>query len=120
MNRATIAGHLGADPELRHTQNGTPVLNFRVASNERRKGADGEWQDHTEWHAVVVWGARGKALADILRKGSFVAVDGTIRTTSYEAKDGSGKRYRTEISAEHVDLGGRGERREEADDDSIG
>lgn len=107
LNRVILLGNLTADPELRHTNGGTGVLNLRLATSERYKGKDGSWQDRTEYHAIVVWGARGEALSRILNKGDRVAVEGGLRTSSYEAKDGS-KRYKTEIVASSVLLNGRG------------
>ena len=108
LNRVMLLGNLGADPELRHTQNGTAVLNLRLATADSYKDDSGQWQERTEWHSVTVWGKRGEALAKFLVKGSSCLVEGSLRTTSYEAKDGSGKRYKTEINAREVYLtGGR-------------
>ena len=107
MNRVTIYGRLGAEPEINNTKGGTSVLKFRVASNERTKKGD-EWVDHTEWHAVVVWGKRADGLSRLLHKGSAVLVEGRLRTSSWE-KDGQ-KRSRTEIHADDVTLcGGKSE-----------
>ena len=113
MNKWTGAGNLTEDPTLRYTQSGTAVLNMRVACNERYKDRDGEGKDHTEFVTVTVWGKRGEALAKFLAKGSFVAVEGKLRTRSYE-KDGQ-KRWSTEVKALDVVLppkggGGGGQR----------
>lgn len=117
INRVTLLGNLGADPELRYTQGGTAVLNIRIATPERFNGKDGQWTERTEWHNVVIWGKRGEALANILRKGSSVLVEGTLRTTSYDAKDG-GKRYKTAVNATNVILcGGRNDRPAQASTD---
>lgn len=105
LNRAQLMGNLGADPELRFTQSGTAVLGLRLATTTRWKDKDGTWQDRTEWHSVVVWGARAEALGKLLEKGSTVYVEGEIRTSSYE-KDGD-KRYKTEIHADKVLLSGK-------------
>jgi len=110
MNRWIGLGNLGADPELRFTQNATAVLNLRLACNERRKDRDGNWSDHVEWVSVVLWGKRAEALGKILRKGSSIMVEGSLRTSDYEARDGSGKRYKTEVNARNVILcGGKGD-----------
>ncbi len=106
LNEVYLMGNLGDDPELRFTQGGTGVLNLRLATNERIK-RDGEWEDHTEWHNVVVWGKRGESLGMILVKGSRVLIKGNLRTSSYEGKDGV-KRYKTEIHAREVVLTGDG------------
>ncbi len=102
MNKVLLLGNLGTAPELRHTQNGTPVLSFRLATNESWLDKDKAVQERTEWHTVVVFAGRGEALSKILQKGSSVLVEGSIRTTSYE-KDGV-KRFRTEIIARDVFL----------------
>jgi single-strand DNA-binding protein len=108
MNRVTLLGNLGADPELRYTQGGAAVLNLRVATTESYLDRDGERKERTDWHNVVVWGKRAEGLSRILQKGSCVLVEGSLRTSSFEAKDGSGKRYRTEINARNIVLPGRG------------
>lgn len=104
-NRVMLLGALGADPELRMTQGGQAVLNMRLATNEsyfdKKKN---ERQERTDWHSVVVWGARAEALAKILTKGSSIFVEGSLRTSSYE-KDGE-KRYRTEVNATNIILAG--------------
>lgn len=110
LNRVMLLGNLGADPELRFTQSGQAVLNLRLATTERFKDKDGQWKERTDWHGVVVWGNRGEALSKILHKGSSIFVEGSLRTSSYEARDGSGKRYKTEVNARNVLLcGGKGD-----------
>ena len=107
LNRVMLFGNLGADPELRTTQGGTAVMKLRLATTERYKDNSGAWQDRTEWHRVVVWGKRAEALHRILSKGSPIFVEGSLRTSSYDDKDGV-KRYTTEIHANNILLGGRG------------
>lgn len=104
LNRVMLLGNLGADPELRFTQGGQSVLNIRLATTERYKGADGQWQERTDWHSVVVWGKRAEALGKILTKGSTIFVEGSLRTTSYEK--GGEKRWKTEVVAQNVILAG--------------
>lgn len=106
INRVILLGSLGAAPELRYTQSGTPVLNMRLATNGRYQNKDKEWVEATEWHSCVCFGARAEALAKILDKGSSMAIEGSLRTSSYE-KDGV-KRYKTEIVASHIALVGKG------------
>lgn len=116
LNKVMLLGNLGAEPELRQTQNGGAVLKLRLATGERYKDRDGEWKERTEWHNVVVWGKRAEALGRILRKGSSLLVEGSLRTSSYEAQDGS-KRYSTEINARNVLLtGGRPQERHHEQD----
>lgn len=105
MNKVIICGHLGRDPELRHTKYGTAVANLSVATTDRRKQGD-DWVEETEWHRVTVWGTQGENCATHLAKGRRVLIEGKIKTSSYE-KNGE-KRYSTEIVAHYVEfLGGR-------------
>jgi single-strand DNA-binding protein len=78
MLKATLVGNLGQDPEMRYSAEGRPVLTFRVASNYRTRTPEGEWQDRTEWVRVRVVGQRAESLAQYLRKGSRVYVDGRL------------------------------------------
>lgn len=108
MNLVILAGNVGADPDLRATQGGTSVLNIRLATNKSWV-KDGERQERTDWHSVVVWGPRAEGLSKILTKGISVVIRGELRTSSYDDKNGE-KRYRTEVVADEVILsGGRGD-----------
>ena len=104
INRVYIGGNLTADPEFRVTKSGGGVLNLRVATNESYLNSEKVRQEKTEYHSVTIWGPRGEALAKILAKGNKVFVEGSLRTTSYE-KNGE-KRYKTEIVASNIMLGG--------------
>jgi single-strand DNA-binding protein len=106
LNRVMLLGNLGADPELRYTQGGQAVLNLRVATTESYLDKDKNRCDRTDWHNVVVWGKRGEALAKILGKGSSVFIEGSLRTSSYNDREGN-KRYKTEVLATNVILAGR-------------
>ena len=106
-NRVLLLGNLGADPELKMTQGGMSVLKLRLATTERYQDKSGVWQDRTDWHSVVVWGKRAESLHKILAKGSNIFVEGSLRTSSYEDRDGN-KRYKTEVIAKNLILGGRG------------
>lgn len=105
MNKVLLLGNLGANPELRFTATGTAVLNFRLATSETFVDRNKEPQARTDWHSVVVWGARAQSLSKLLSKGTPVLVEGGLRTTSYE-KNGV-KRYKTEVHAKDVHLVGR-------------
>jgi single-strand DNA-binding protein len=107
FNRVMLLGNLGADPELRFTQGGQAVLNLRVATTESYLDKDKVRRERTDWHSVVVWGKRGEALAKILAKGSSIFIEGSLRTSSYDDRDGN-KRYKTEVIANNVILSGRG------------
>lgn len=110
LNRVTLLGNLGADPELRMTSGGQAVLKMRMATSETYLDRDKKRQERTEWHSVVVWGKRAEGLAKLLGKGSRLLVDGRIQTQSYEDAAGQ-KRYRTEIVANDVLLQGGGPER---------
>jgi single-strand DNA-binding protein len=105
MNKVILLGNLGADPDLRYTAAGSAVLSLRLATNESWVDKNKEPQERTEWHTVVIWGARAEGLARVLGKGTGVLVEGTLRTSTYE-KDGQ-KRYRTEVHAREVCLTGK-------------
>lgn len=102
LNQVSVSGNLGADAELRSTRGGTPVLTFALAVNERVKQADSTWGDRASWIDCVLFGTRAQALADWLRKGNKVAVQGRLRTSTWERDGVSHKR--TEVVVEEVDL----------------
>lgn len=103
VNRATLLGNVGRDPEIKVTGSGTSVANFSIATSDRYKDKSGEWQDRTEWHNVVAYGRSADIIRDYVRKGSKLYVEGRIQTRSWDGKDGS-KQYRTEIVVDQVVL----------------
>jgi len=106
VNKAILIGNLGRDPELRYTQSGTAVANFSIATTERTK-RDGEWQDQTEWHNIVVFGKTAENCSNYLNKGSSVFIEGRIQTRKWNDRDGN-ERSTTEIVANNVQfLGGK-------------
>jgi single-strand DNA-binding protein len=105
VNKVILLGNLGADPEMRYTQGGTAVMSLRLATAESYKDSHGDWQERTEWHNVTVWAARAEGLAKVLTKGSRLYIEGSLRTSSYEDREGV-KRYKTEINAQNVVLCG--------------
>ena len=107
LNRATLIGNLGADPEIRVTASGSRVAHFSLATSRSWKDADGTPHERTEWHRAVVWGARVEVVEHYLKKGERVYVDGEIQYRSYEDPEGT-TRYVTEINVrELLLLGGR-------------
>lgn len=107
INKVMLLGNLGADPELRYTSGGTAVADLRLATNRRFKGRDGEWQDDTQWHRIVVWAKQAENCKEYLSKGSQCFVEGRLQTRQWEDRDGN-KRYTTEVvSRRVVFLGGR-------------
>jgi single-strand DNA-binding protein len=100
VNKVIVIGNLGRDPEVRLLPNsGQSVANFSVATTVRFKDRNGEPQKRTEWHRVVAFGKLADTCQQFLAKGRRVYIEGRLTTRQYEAKDGSGKRYRTEIVA---------------------
>ena len=109
LNRVLLLGNLGQDPELRMTNSGQAVLRMRLATSETYLDRNRVRQERTEWHNVVVWGRRAEALSKFLAKGSRLFVEGGLRTSSYDDREGV-KRYRTEVVANNVILAGSGPR----------
>src|SRR5689334_14666295 len=107
LNRVMLLGNLGADPELKMTSGGQAVLKLRLATSETYLDKNRVRQERTEWHSVVVWGKRAEALGKFLTKGSRLFVEGGLRTSSYDDKEGN-KRYRTEVVASNIILSGSG------------
>lgn len=101
LNRVMLIGRLGRDPELRYTQSGQPVTNFRMATDESYTNQQGERVDRAEWHSVVVFGRQAEPCANYLHKGSLVYVEGSLQTRKWQAQDGS-DRYTTEVKAMRV------------------
>ncbi len=111
LNRVTLIGNLGADPELKYTQNGQAVLRLRLATTESYANRAGERQQRTDWHTVIVWGKRAEALNNILSKGRSICAEGRIQYRQWEDKDGN-KRNTTEIVAQNIVLLGSGRGRD--------
>lgn len=108
VNKVLLIGNLGRDPEVRYLPSGNPVANFSIATSENYTDRNGAKQERTDWHNIVVYGKQAELCGQYLKKGRQVFVEGRIAYRNYEAKDGSGKRYVTEIVAQRVQfLGGR-------------
>jgi single-strand DNA-binding protein len=108
VNKVILIGNLGKDPEVKYTPQGTAVAKITLATNERYKGKDGQWQDRTEWHNVVLWSKLAEIAGQYLKKGSKVYVEGRLETRSWD-KDGE-KRYATSIVASELVLLGASEK----------
>jgi len=102
LNKVMIIGNLGADPEMRYTQSGTPVCNFNVATTERYT-KDGEQVEETEWHRIVAWQRLAEICGEYLTTGSKVYIEGKIQTRKWQDKDGN-DRYTTEIVAREMKM----------------
>ena len=103
VNKVIIVGRLGRDPELRKTPNDVAVTMLDLATNEMWKDGDGNKQEHTEWHRVVLWQRLAEIACEYLKKGSKIYVEGSLRTRSWEDKDGI-KCYTTEVIADRLTL----------------
>ena len=101
VNKVILIGNLGRDPELRYTQNGTPVASLNVATSRRWKGQDGQMQEQTEWHKVVVWSRLAELCNEYLSKGSKVYIEGRLQTRKWQDQNGN-DRYTTEVVAQDV------------------
>ena len=101
VNRMTIIGNLGSDPEMRFTPSGKPVTSFRVATNWKYTAADGERREETEWFNVVCWSQLAEQCNRFLTKGRLVFVEGRLRMNTWEGQDGQ-TRARNEIVADRV------------------
>lgn len=101
LNRATLIGRLGRDPETSYLSNGTPVCKFSIATSKKWRNKEGVNQEKTEWHNIVVWSKLAELCQGSISKGNRVYVEGEIQTRSWDDKNG-GKQYRTEINASSV------------------
>jgi single-strand DNA-binding protein len=106
VNKVILVGNLGADPELRYTNTGTAVANFRIATNDQWTDKNGEKQERAEWHNIVAWGKLGEVCGRYLKKGRPVYVEGRLQTRSWEDQSGN-KRYTTEVVAQVMQMLGR-------------
>lgn len=100
LNKVTIIGNLGKDPEVRYTQTGTAVCNMRMGATERRKDGD-NWTDHTEWFTVICFGKTAENAGRFLKKGRQVYVEGRLQTRQWQDKENQ-TRYTTEVVANQI------------------
>ncbi|MBN3733160.1 single-stranded DNA-binding protein [Burkholderia sp. Tr-20390] len=109
VNRVTLVGNLGADPETRYLPSGDPVTNIRLATTERYKDkASGDWKEATEWHRVAFFNRLAEIAAEGLSKGATVYIEGRIKTRKWQGQDGQ-DRYSTEIVADQMQMIVRGQ-----------
>ena len=110
VNKVILIGNLGRDPEIRYMPNGDAVANFSMATTESWKDKQGQRQDKTEWHNIVMFRRQAEIAGEYLKKGSSVYIEGRLQTRKWQDKDGN-DRYTTEIVADQMKmLGSRGER----------
>lgn len=101
VNKVILIGHLGSNPEVRYTPAGAAVANFNLATNESWTNKQGQREERTEWHKLVVWGKLAELCGQYLKKGSQAYVEGRLQTRQWQDKDGQ-QRYTTEIQAQVV------------------
>ena len=106
VNKVIIVGNLGQDPEARFTPQGTAVTNLSIATNESWKNQEGQIQDRTEWHRVVLYGKMAETASEYMRKGSMVYVEGRLRTKEWEDQNQI-KRKTTEVMCDNFTMLGR-------------
>ncbi|MER3447014.1 MAG: single-stranded DNA-binding protein [Candidatus Dadabacteria bacterium] len=103
VNKVILIGNLGRDPEIRYTTSGQAVANFTLATTEIRTNKDGKKDEFTEWHRIVAWGRLAEICGEYLSKGKTVYIEGTLRTRSWEDKEGK-KRWTTEVVAQNMQM----------------
>lgn len=109
VNKVILVGNVGKDPEVKYSPSGSAIAKFSVATNERFKDRNGEWQERVEWHSIVAWRRLAEIVGEFVATGSKVYVEGKLQTSSWEDRQSGQTRYRTEIVArELVLLGSRG------------
>jgi single-strand DNA-binding protein len=110
INKVTLLGNVGKDPEIRSTPSGVMVASFGLATSDRYQDAQGNWQDRTEWHNLKAFKRTAEIVRDYVKKGSKLYIEGKISTNSWDDKETGVKKYRTEILVnELVLLSGRDE-----------
>ncbi len=104
VNRVILIGRLGKDPEIKYTPSGVAMAKFSLATDESRTDTEGNRQDHTEWHNIVVWKKQAEIAGEYLKKGSLVYLEGRISTRSWDDKESGQKKYMTEIVADRFTM----------------
>lgn len=107
VNKVFLLGNVGKDPEIRATPSGTTVATFSLATADRRKDAQGNWQDSTEWHNLVAFQRTAEIVRDYVKKGTQLFIEGKIQTRSWDDKESGQKKYRTEILVNELSLLGK-------------
>ena len=97
VNKVILLGNLGKDPEVKYTQSGMAVARFSLATTDRAKDKDGNWQDKTEWHNLVAFGRTAEVAGEYLKKGRTFYIEGALRTSSWDDKESGQKKYKTEV-----------------------
>ena len=107
VNKVLLLGNVGKDPEIRSTTGGTTVASFSLATADRQKDQQGNWQDKTEWHNLVAFNRTAEIVRDYVKKGTQLYIEGKIQTRSWDDKESGQKKYRTEILVNELTLLGK-------------
>jgi len=100
LNKVQLIGNLGSDPEIRYSANNNAVATFNLATTERRKNKEGNWEDRTEWHRIVMFGRHAERAEQFLLKGKQIYLEGRLQTRKWEDRNG-GTRWTTEVVCQH-------------------
>jgi len=104
VNKVILLGNVGKDPEIRTTQGGTIVATFSIATSDRQKDQQGNWQDKTEWHNLVAFQKTAEIVRDYVKKGHKLYIEGKLTTRSWDDKESGQKKYKTEIIVNDLSL----------------
>ena len=104
VNKVILVGNLGRDPEVRSTPSGQPVASFSLATTRRWRDKNGQRQEQTEWHNIVVWGKQAEIAGQYLTKGKQIFLEGRLQTRSWDDKQSGEKKYRTEIVCDNFQM----------------
>jgi single-strand DNA-binding protein len=107
VNKVFLLGNVGKDPEIRSSASGMTIASFTLATADRQKDAQGNWQDKTEWHNLVAFQRTAEIVRDYVKKGTQIFVEGKIQSRSWDDKDTGQKRYKTEILVNELSLLGK-------------
>jgi single-strand DNA-binding protein len=107
VNKVFLLGNVGKDPEIRATAGGMTIASFTLATADRRKDAQGNWQDSTEWHNLVAFQRTAEIVRDYVKKGTQLFIEGKIQSRSWDDKETGQKKYKTEILVNELSLLGK-------------
>jgi len=103
LNKVMLIGNLGKDPEVRYTPSGQAVASFNLATSEKFKNKNGEWEERTEWHRITLWARLAEIAGEYLSKGKTVYIEGRLQTRKWQDNSGN-ERYTTEIVGEKMQM----------------
>lgn len=104
VNKVTLLGHVGRDPEIKQSGGGVTIANFSLATSYSSKAQNGNKVEHTEWHNLVAFNKTAEIIRDWVKKGAKLYVEGMLQTQSYDDKSGGAKRYRTQIIVRELSM----------------